>query len=255
MKVAVLGAFGGNVGPYRLTSFLINEFLAIDAGCLTSALDYRRQMQISDVVISHSHSDHTGTLPFLIDNQFGVAQKPLRVWGSRPVIQAIRQHIFNDVIWPDFSRLPNDREPCLVFHEIESEVSFNVRGLKITPVAVNHIVPCQGFFVEPEEGGSCLLYTSDTSNTDRVWELANQRDNLKAVIVDCSFPNRLEKLAKDSGHMTPRLLAEDLKKLKKPCEILIYHLKPSFESVMCEELDALGYDNLLYEIQDRTFQI
>ena len=90
---------------------------------------------------------------------------------------------------------------------------------------------------------------------DRVWEIANATDNLKCVIVDCSFPNHLEDLAVASGHMTPQMLARDLKKLERKIPILVYHLKPSFERQMAEELDALGLELLNYRIQGQVIHI
>ncbi len=253
MKIDILGSYGGNANFYKLTSFLVDDFLALDAGCLTSALNLDRQYKISDVFVSHSHVDHTGSLPYLIDNQFGLTPSPLRVWSSPFVINALRTHIFNEVTWPDFSRLPDEKTPSLEFIELEPMVPIQIRHLKITPVPVNHLVPCSAFFVESSKSNSSILYTADTTNTDLIWEEANKRENLKCVIVDCSFPNAMEDLAIASGHMTPKLLARDLAKLKRPCKILIYHLKPSFDGKMTRELDELGIE-LDYDIQGKTFE-
>lgn len=252
MKIDILGSYGGNANFYKLTSFLVDDFLALDAGCLTTALNLDRQYKITDVFVSHSHIDHTGSLPYLIDNQFGLTESPLRIWSSQFVIDSLRQHIFNDVIWPDFSRLPSPDKSCMEFMTLEPNQPVQVRHLTITPVPVNHLVPCCAFFVESSLSGSCILYTADTTSTEEVWQLANQKKNLECVIVDCSFPNHMEDLAIASGHMTPNLLAKDLQKLKQPCKILVYHLKPSFDGKMTRELDELGIQ-LEYDIQGKTY--
>ncbi|MCB1043197.1 MAG: 3',5'-cyclic-nucleotide phosphodiesterase [Acidobacteria bacterium] len=253
MKLEILGSYGGNANFYKLTSFLIDDFLALDAGCLTTALNLDRQYQVTDIVISHSHMDHTGSLPYLIDNQFGLTESPLRIWSSPFVLDALRQHIFNDVIWPDFTKLPNESQPCMTLEPMSPLETIHIRHLRITPIPVNHIVPCCAFLVESTLSGAAILYTADTTNTDQIWEIANQKENLKGVIVDCSFPNNMTDLAIASGHMTPQLLAKDLKKLKRPCKIMIYHLKPSFDGKMTQELDDLGLE-LDYDIQGKVFE-
>jgi cAMP phosphodiesterase len=253
MKLEILGAYGGNADQYRLTSLLVNGCLALDAGCLTSALPFERQLAIRDVVVSHAHADHVGTLPYLIDNLFGYIDHPLVIHGSKAVIDALRAHIFNEIIWPDFSRLPSPRSPSLLFRVIEPEVSFQLGRLRIRAIPVNHLVPCTGFLVESLDQAASILYTADTTTTDRIWDIANEMPTLRAVIVDCSFPNRMEDLARASGHMTPKMLAADLAKLKRVVPILVYHLKPSFETEMAAELDDLHRQELDYRIQGRIF--
>lgn len=253
MKLEILGAYGGNADQYRLTSLLVNGCLALDAGCLTSALPFERQLAIRDVVVSHAHADHVGTLPYLIDNLFGYIDHPLVIHGSKEVIDALRNHIFNEVLWPDFSRLPSPASPSLLFREIEPEVPFQLGRLRLRAIPVNHLVPCTGFLVECLDKGTAILYTADTATTDRIWQIANETKSLRAVIVDCSFPNRMEDLARASGHMTPKMLAEDLAKLERKVPILVYHMKPSFEPEMAAELDALHRDELDFRIQGRVF--
>lgn len=254
MKVDILGAYGGSTDTSFLTSFLIDDFLALDAGCLTQTLNLENQVKVTDILISHTHLDHTLSLAFLVDNMFGLRDEPLKIWSGAAMIQAMRQHIFNDVIWPDFTLLPNAEEATMFFREVTPEVTFNIRHLRITAVPVNHVVPCFAFFVECTKTGGCILYTADTSTTDRVWEVANKIKRLDAVIVDCSFPNHMDDLAVASGHMTPAMLAADLKKLKRDCKIMIYHIKPMFEELMLAELAEQKIPNLVVGIQGKTYQ-
>lgn len=254
MKIDILGSFGGNARVFKLTSFLVDDFLALDAGCLTNSLSLERQYGITDVLLSHSHSDHTNTLPFLIDNQFGMVPSPLNVWASQQVIDVVKTHIFNDVVWPDFTRLPSEDSPAVVFHPLKPEEPFRLGHLVITPVQVNHIVPCFAFFLECRRSDATFLFTGDTTSTDRVWEIANARPNLKCVVVDCSFPNRMESLAQSSGHNTPALLKQDLFKLKTLPEVLVYHVKPSFQDEIMRELDDCGIAGLRLSRQGETLE-
>ena len=79
MKLELLGTYGGSTDTNSLTSFLLDGFLAIDAGSLTQSLSLERQAKISDILISHSHLDHTLSLPFLADNMFGERPEPIRI--------------------------------------------------------------------------------------------------------------------------------------------------------------------------------
>jgi len=252
MKVRVLGAYGGNTKRTYLTNFLINDVLAMDAGCLTSTLDLEEQYRIRNVLVSHSHMDHITSLPFLADNVFGETDETLKIWASDHVIQCLKKHIFNDVIWPDFSSIHYEGRPCISFHSLEAFHSYTIAGLQITPIPVNHLVPTFAFYVEDAKSG--FLFTSDTTTTDRVWSEMNGKEKLKAIIVDCSFPNSLNDLALKSGHMTPELLAADLKKLNRDCRILVYHAKPSFESQLKQELKDAGLGHIQADIQGECFE-
>jgi len=253
MKLEILGAYGGNTDTNFLTSFCIDGFLAVDAGCLTQGLSLKRQTQITDILISHSHLDHTLSLPFLVDNLFGITQSPLKVWTHDHVIRALREHIFNEIVWPDFTQLPSLEKPSITFKEIHSETSFDIKHLTITPVQVNHVVTCFGFLIESKLSDSAILFTADTCSTDRVWAIAKTCPNLKAVIIDCSFPNDMEDLAVISGHMTPALVARDLAKLGRDIDVLIYHIKPHFEEIITQQLHALNLPRLRTKIQEKSF--
>lgn len=252
MKLRLLGTYGGSTIENFLTSFLVDDFLAIDAGCLTQTLHLEEQENIRDILISHTHMDHILSLPFLADNLFGTRKESLRIWGSSTTIDALKTHIFNEVVWPDFSVLPDPNTPTISFHEVQAEKPFRIDHLEIMAVPVNHVVPTVGFVINCHKTHSCFIYTADTSNTQRIWEIANQQRNLKAVIVDCSFPNEFEELAIVSGHMTPKMLGKDLAQLKQKCRILVYHLKPNYEQRLNQELGALGIDGLETKIQGDT---
>ena len=62
MKLRVLGCYGGNTPGRGMTSFLVNDTLALDAGWVSGALTLKEQVKVKDVVISHSHLDHTCSL-------------------------------------------------------------------------------------------------------------------------------------------------------------------------------------------------
>ena len=91
-----------------------------------------------------------------------------------------------------------------------------------------------GFVVESPD--SAVAFTSDTCRTDEIWAAASQREHLKAVFVDCSFPDELESLAIASGHLTPKLVSEEAAKLTRPARILCVHIKTDTREKVLRQL-------------------
>ncbi len=240
-----------------MTSFLVDGSVVVDAGAITRALTIDEQRKIRHVLISHTHMDHTATLPFLIENIFGTHPEPVSIYCAKRVMGAVRRHLFNNDTWPDFTRIPDHVEPSVRFQEIVAEVPFTITGLpsgdmEITAIPVDHIVPTTGFLIR--QGSSRVIFTSDTGPTDRVWQVANETPNLKAVITECSFPNRLQAIADISLHLTPRTLAVELAKLRGDVPVLIYHFKPPYIDELRAELASTALPCAVEElVQDRTY--
>ncbi len=253
MKLRVLGCSGGSVRGRHLSCFLLNDAVALDAGSLAPSLPLDEQRGIGHVVLTHAHLDHHGGLPFFIDNVFGHIDEPVVVYATDPVVDGLERHIFNDVIWPDFTRLPSPEKPTLRFQRVEVEKSFAIGSLSLTPVPVHHLTPTVGFLVE--EGSSAIVHTSDTGPTDRVWELASRHASVRAIITEISFANEDDALARASGHMTPDMLAGELRKMTREVPVLITHTKPGHVERIRKQLDALGLEKveLLEEGREYTF--
>src|SRR5512136_1724351 len=251
MKFRVLGCYGGNVQEHGMTSFLVNDSVCLDAGWISGALSLREQVKVKDVVISLSHLDHTCSLPFLIDNNFSAPGFTLRIYAIREVIASMKAHLFNNHTWPDFTCLPNDLTPALKLVEVPVEQAFRVNGLAIRAVRVSHIVPTTGFLVEDK--AAAVAYSSDTAPTDRFWEVVNKTRNLKAVIVETSFPNELQDLANLSGHLTPQTLDTELRKLVRDVPVLLYGAKPRHFDRIKRQVRGLGRRRVGFLVQGRTY--
>jgi len=252
MKLRVLGCYGGNIPGRGMTSFLVNDALALDAGWVSGALSLREQVKVKDVLISHSHLDHTCSLPFLIDNNFSAPGFALRIYAIPEVIAAMKNHLFNNHTWPDFTCLPNDLTPVLKLVEVHPEQPFQVNGLRIRAVHVSHIVPTTGFVLEDRKGA--IAFSSDTGPTRRFWEVVNSVERLRAVITETSFPNELQDLANVSGHLTPNTLEAELRKLDGDVPVFIYGGKPRHLATIKRQLKALNRRNLRLLVQGRTYR-
>jgi len=241
-----------------MTSFLIGGTVAVDAGAITRALTIAEQRAIRHVLITHTHMDHTASLPFLVENIFDVVSEPLSIYCTQAVLGAVRRHLFNNDTWPDFSRIPNQVSPSVRFEVIEPEVPFVIEGaeggdLEVTAIPVNHIVPTTGLLLR--QGGSSVIFTSDTGPTDRIWEVANATEDLSALITECSFPNRMQSVADVSLHLTPQTLAGELHKLEREVPVHLYHFKPPYLEELRAEVAATEISHQVFElIQDETYE-
>ncbi len=251
MEFKIVGAYGGESPNHRMTCFLLNENVALDAGSLTRGLTLEEQYKIQSIVISHSHMDHITSLPFLVENVFGKQNEILTLYCSKESMTNIKKNMFNNDTWPDFTKIPEKRMPTITFKEIIPEISFEIGGLIFLPIKVNHIVPTLGFLIT--NNNSAILYSSDTAPTKRIWEIANATPNLKAVLLEVSFGNDLENVAKVSKHLVPKTVKEEIKKLKMDVPVYLYHMKPPWTKKIKKEIEDLKIEKLKFLIQDKVY--
>ena len=252
MKLRVVGCSGGSVKGRFLSCFLLNDTIALDAGGLAGPLTLQEQLRVRQVIVTHTHLDHNCGLPFFLDNIFGQLDEPILVYAIGAVVKSLKYHMFNDELWPDFTKLPSEKKPTLRFQEIDNEKAFRISGLSFTPVAVDHLIPTVGFLVEDSDGA--ILYTSDTGPTDRVWKMASSHPRLKCVITEISFSNEDDALARASGHMTPGILAAELKKLTRKVPVLVTHTKPGHLARIEKELRGLHLEGVSLIEQGKTYE-
>ncbi|MBK7582811.1 MAG: 3',5'-cyclic-nucleotide phosphodiesterase [Myxococcales bacterium] len=244
MELRVVGCHGGETPKHRTSAFVVDERLAIDAGSLTSGLDLKLQFRLQAVLVSHAHLDHVRDLATIADNRCQAECEPLLVAASTATIRVLKKHFFNNLIWPDFSEIPSKANPTIRFVPLTPEKPTLVAGYTVRSVMVNHTIESAGFIVETAD--TAIGYSGDTGPTDRIWKLLKETPNLKALLMEVSFPNREQKLATVSGHHTPRTLQKDLKKFGNPKDLptLLYHIKPVFQGEVEQECARLKGVNL-----------
>lgn len=238
MKLKVLGCSGGIGGALRTTSFLLDHDVLIDAGTGVMDLTIPELKRIDHIFITHSHLDHIASIPFLVDTVGGMRGKPITLHATEETLNILKQHIFNWLIWPDFSLIPTSDKPYMVYAPFSVGETIDLGGRKITSLPANHVVPAVGF--QLDSGKRSLVFSGDTTVTDALWQVLNGIENLSHLIIETAFSNKELGLAVDAKHLTPCLLVEELKKLKKIDHIYVTHLKPGeIELIMCEiERDA-----------------
>lgn len=247
-SIKILGSNGNRSDKFHTTCLQVSKHTVIDAGNIIFGLK-KQAKDIDNIFLSHSHLDHVLDAAFLCDNFFNERVEPLKIYALKETITSVKKHLFNWEVWPDFTsiKLRESDKFALEFIEIEYDKPLHVDGVKLTPIKANHTVKCCGYLIE--KNGHGILFSGDTYKNDRLWEVLNNSLHVKALIVDVSFPSHLEKLAKDSKHMTPRVLKSQIKKLKRD-DITIYinHIKSNYAKEIENEIKDIGLNinNILY---------
>ncbi len=225
-----------------LTSYLIGESVAIDAGCIGLYGMPQDQAHIKHVLLTHTHMDHIASLPTFIENVYDTGGDCVTIHGSDAVLESLRRDLFNGRVWPDFIALSAQGVPLLKLSTLRAGKPVQIGGLKITPVPVRHIVPTMGFIIEDE--ASAVVIPSDTGPTDEIWQRANDLPHLKAVFLETCFPNAMADVAARAEHLTPATFALEVRKITRPAALIAMHIKPLYYAQVVHELRALGLPNL-----------
>lgn len=236
VKIQVLGCSGGVGGIARTTSFLIDQHILLDAGTGVMNLELAQLAKIDHVFLTHSHLDHIASLPLLLDSVASMRKQPLQVHAQQATIDALKTHIFNWQIWPDFSQIPDPENPYLQFNTLNLDEPVVLGNIKIRPVTVDHTVPAVGYIVS---GGNCSFgFSGDMTENDQFWAALNNCTDLKYLIVETTFPDEQIELTKLAKHLCPSMLVSELNKLKSTPEIYITHLMPGGEETIMNQIKS-----------------
>ena len=238
MKIRVLGCSGGIGDDRHTTSFLVDDDILVDCGTGVTTLSHAELCRIDHVFLTHSHLDHILSLPLLLDSVGRERGYPLTVHAIPEVLQILKDHLFNWRIWPDFSRIPSPDAPFMQYESLEVGVMVPIGARGVTAIPANHTVPTVGYLIAGP-GGS-LIFSGDTASHQALWDTANTVPDLRHLVVECSFQDAREDLAKASKHYCPQSLAADLLLLNGGPEVWITHLKPGSEAGIMAELVQHG---------------
>ena len=241
MKVRVLGCSGAIAKDCRTTSFLIGDNILIDAGTGVGDLTLEEMSKIDHVFLTHSHLDHIAALPLMLDAVSSLRDTPVEVHALPATIAALRAHVFNNVIWPDFSSIPSVDQPFLRYTPISvaQRLAIGQSILEVLPAV--HTVPAVGYAVLGDTGW--WVFSGDTERNPEFWSWINAMP-VRQLVVETAFSNRESALAAKSLHLSPITLAQELSQLRadRVFPIYITHIKPSETALIMDEIRQFDTD-------------
>ena len=241
MRIRILGCSGGIGAGSRTSALLIDDDVLIDAGTGIGDLALEDLDSIRHVFLTHAHLDHVAGLPMLADRVFEEDfAEPLTVYAREETLRAVQEHLFNGIIWPDFSRLPSPEKPMLRFRVCSPGDTVTIDHRDFYAVDVMHTVPTLGYTVQ--NSGGAFAVSGDTKTNETLWPVLIACDDLRVLVIEVSFPDEMEQLAAEAGHYCPRTLTRDLERLDHAPEIWLTGMKPGEEDRILAQVVAAAPD-------------
>src|SRR5262245_51008503 len=152
MEFKVLGCHGGESPKHQCPAFLLDGRVCLDAGSITNMLTLKEQQRIEAVLVSHAHLDHVRDLAMLSDTRTQQGGPPLVIASTPGTIAVLKRHFFNDKLWPDFSKIPGQRNPTVTYQALKPERETMLCGFRVRPIMVDHSVEAAAFMVGGDNG-------------------------------------------------------------------------------------------------------
>ena len=229
-----LGCYGSDLENRKCISMQITPSTVIDAGALLSSFNTAQLLEIHNIIITHSHFDHIKDLPTFSDFMLSFGKHRFNIYTTQTIMNELKLNILNDLIWPDFTKLPNSKTPTINFKPIEFDRPFTIDATEFIPIEMNHLVESLGFIIRKK--GKVFAYSGDTGICDNFIEHIKQEPKIKTLCWETSFPDRLENLAEVSKHLSPSMLETELSKLTRNYEVHLFHLKPNLEKEIIRDI-------------------
>ncbi len=255
LRVRVLGCSGAISSGNRTTAFLVGRHLLVDAGTGVGDLTLEEMADVRYVVLTHSHLDHIAALPLMLDAVGSRRTRPLQVFALAETISALRSHVFNGVIWPDFERLPNPHAPFVQFHPLHTGQRLQLDNLQVEALPAAHTVPAVGYAVSAGgEDSPHWVFSGDTGHNPAFWHRVNQLP-VGMLVMETAFSEREAGLAAISQHLCPSALATQLA-LMDPgmdCTVYITHTKPAESELIMQEIMQLNAQRVAAGLRPHAF--
>lgn len=242
MKLEVLGCSGGIGGAgFLTTSLLVDDDILIDCGTGVGQLSLEALVRIEHIFITHAHLDHIAMLPMLIDTIGDLRSRPIIVHAGKETLKVLREHVFNWLVWPDFTVIPGYVNPMLRLEEIRCGQTVALGGRKVTAIPARHAVPAHGYLIAA--GRESLAFSGDTAICDEQIAALNAAADLRYLLIEAAFPESQRAMAEVSCHLSSGMLHEVLGQLKVKPEVFVTHLKPGYAQEISREV--LAYEGPL----------
>ena len=237
--IEFLGTSGTRTPTEGTTCLRVSHHCVIDAGNLIGGLG-QQLFEIEHIFLTHSHLDHIVDIPFVADLFVTQKKTPLKIYGLKETLDDLHQFIFNHRIWPNFEEIDliEYAVKTIELIEIFPDTPYIIDDITLTPFQTNHTDGSCGYVIKHENHS--LLFTSDTYKCPKIWELIDSDETIHSLVIDVSYPSAYQTLARDSKHLTPQLLSEDIHHCRrKDFKIFPMHFKAQFKSAIVQELKTV----------------
>lgn len=241
MKIRVLGCSGAIAAGSRTTAFLVDHDVLVDAGTGVGDLSLDEMAAVDHILVTHSHLDHVLSIGLLADSVLrrrqAAGRGPVQVHALPETLTALRNHIFNGVIWPDFTRLPTPERPTLELRPLSVGDLRHLGGKTFEVLSAAHTVPAVGYAVQGRHGH--WVFTGDTGPNPALWQRLARMD-VAHLVIETAFSDDERDLARISQHLCPAELGEQLLRLQGSVDVCITHIKPGEMASVMDEVGALS---------------
>jgi len=239
MQIRVLGCSGSIAAGSRTTSFLLDDNVLIDAGTGVGDLTLDELSRIDHIFITHSHLDHVLAIGLLADSvtrrRRAAARPPVVVHALAATIAALRLHVFNGVIWPDFTQLPDPVNPVLRLEALVVGEVLQVGRRSVEVLSACHTVPAVGYAIHGSTGA--WVFTGDTGPNPALWQRLRSLP-VAALVIETAFRDDEFALARISQHLCPQQLQAELDCMPGSADVYITHIKPGEVDAVMSEIGA-----------------
>lgn len=199
MRVHVLGHWGAYPEPGQATTGLLVEtdkhrvLIDVGSGVLAQLFDICPVADLTAVIVTHHHHDHTADLGVL-----GYALLLSRITGSRTAKLPMYMLQGSPERMSELAK-----EPLADVHILDAnavldpKASIDIDGIQVSFARTAHAVPCLA--VRMEYQGKVFVFSADTSYSHGVTQLARGAD---LFLCESSMYFGQEKDAHAAGHMT-----------------------------------------------------
>ncbi|MHB1908492.1 MAG: ribonuclease Z [Nitrososphaerales archaeon] len=199
---------------------------------------------ISNVLITHFHSDHLSGLVQIIETM-GIEkrERDLDLYGPAGLEDYVS-------LIQKITNVASKRKFEIHVHEIVGGDSFSIGSLKVNAYVMKHTVPALGYKIT--NGKWTVAYSGDTEPCDASLELAKDSNVLvhEATFLDADLAK-----ARESKHSTPSEAAE-IARRSRAVKLILTHVNDKYEDEKRMLLEAkkvheetlVAYDGLEIEL-------